>query len=68
MAVREFKFQITSTEGNEEFYVWDNNAQERVTLPAINPVEHIKEHTDFFCMVTCYLRKHKGSKLEVTKV
>ena len=68
MAVRDYKFQITSTEGNEEFYVWDNNAQERVTLSAIISVEHIKEQTDFFCVVACYLRKHKGSKLEVTKV
>jgi hypothetical protein len=68
MAVREYHVEVTSTEGNEELYLHDNNAIERVTLPVIETVEHTREHTEFLLRLTCYLRCHKCSKLEVTKV
>lgn len=68
MAAREWKVEVTSLEGNEEFYMHDNNAIERVTLPAIEPLEHTIAHTEMFLKLACYMRCHKCSKMEVTKV
>ena len=68
MAVREFKVEITPLEGNEEVYIHDNNAVERITLPAIQTYEHEQAHAQFLLLLSCYMRCHKCSKVEVTKV